>query len=223
MKSIIIFLLFFIIGVFAVLGYVYWNHQGAILNFSKPTITTKFSLANAPTDSLKGDIATMSGTVTWLSRVAKSPVKLKSPRSIQQGEELGAGKNSNVAVVIQNAEAIILSSNSLVNFIQMLPVNLVLEQNSGIVTYQNTGQSAMSVHSLDLITAVNRGSAEISMDQKTNTVTVTVEKGLVTEGYEDSSGNSNVVNVNEGQQFIFDDTALTGTVEGNETTTDEKF
>ncbi len=223
MKSVIIFLLFLLVGVAAVVGYSYWNHQSVAFILSKPAIATKFSMATAPIESLKGNIASMSGTATWLSRTAENPVKLKSPRSIQQGEELGTSKNGNVAVVIQNAEAIILSPNSLVTFIQMLPINIVLEQTSGSVMYQNTGQSAMSVRTFNLITAINRGSAEISMDQKTNAITVTVDKGLVTEGYLDANGNSNVINVNAGQQFVFDEIALTGTVEGKAEIQTKKF
>ena len=61
------------------------------------------------------------------------------------------------------------------------------------------------------------------MDQKTNAITVTVDKGLVTEGYLDANGNSNVINVNAGQQFVFDEIALTGTVEGKAEIQTEKF
>lgn len=219
MKRILLFILFFLIGCFSVIGYAYIYQQKAFFSPSTPKITTKFSLANAPSESLKGNIASMSGTVNWLSRTASSSVRIEKPQTIQQGEELTTGKNGNAAVVIQNAEAIILSPNTDINFIQLLPINLVLEQNSGTVTYQNTGQNALSVDTQNLITGIDRGTAEIVIDKKTNSITVTVEKGVVTEGYEDSSDTSNVVSVAAGQQFIFDDTALAGTVEGEEVNT----
>ena len=212
MKSLIVFILSLIVGVVLVAGYAYLNHQYAFALVSNPTITTKFSLSNAPTDSLKGEIASMSGTVTWLSRVAKKPVLLIAKQSIQQGEELGTGKNGNAAVTIQNTVAVILSANSLVNFIQMLPVNTVIAQDKGSVRYENVGGNALTVNTLDLITAINRSWANISVDPVAKTVTVTVQKGSVTVGYEDLQNTSNVVTVDAGKQFVFDDTTRTGTI-----------
>lgn len=213
MKWILIFIFFFIVGCGLVIGYAYQSHKQIFFTVLNSPITTKFSLENAPEDSLKGTIASMSGTVNWQSRTAKTFVQLKSPRLIQQGEELSTGRSGKAGVLIQKAAAIILSPNSDVNFIQMLPINLVMEQDKGTVIYQDAGQSAMSVKTLDLITAVNRAWAVISVDSKTQTVTVIAQKSSITEGYVDSQGNSNVVTVNAGQKFVFDDTTQEGTVE----------
>ncbi|SRR6266567_4409454 len=214
MKTVLLFLVFLFAGFTLISGFAYWQQrQQNETIVLRPQITTNFSMSNAPSESLKGNIASMSGTVRWLSRTATEPIKLLSPRVIQQGEALETEKNAKATVIIQNAEAITLSPNSYVNFIQLLPLNLVLEQNSGDIFYQNTGQSAMSIHTLDLLTAVNRGSARIAMDKNTKTVTVTVEKGLITEGYEDSTNMSTVVTVNAGQRYVFDDATRTGMIE----------
>ncbi len=213
MKSIVIFLLFLIVGLLATAGYKYWSYNQHVSTLSNSELTTKFSLNNAPTNSLKGKIASMSGTVNWLSRVAKKPVQLRFPRSVQQGEELGTAKNGSAAIVIQNAEAILLSPNSHVNFIQLLPINLVIAQDKGMVVYQNTGQSAMSIDTLDLITTVNKGGAKILVDPITNRVTVMVQKGSATVGYEDFQNNSNVITVGVGKEFVFDDSTRTGVIE----------
>jgi hypothetical protein len=212
MKWFFIFILFFIVGVGLVIGYTYWNHQNPFNVLPSP-ITTKFSLENAPEDSLKGTIASMSGTVNWQSRTAGHSVRLQSPRMIQQGEELSTGKNSIVRVVVQKAEEIIEFPDSHITFIQMLPINVVISQDAGSVFYENTGLSAMTVKTLDLVTSVNRAWVTISLDQSTDTVTVTPQKESVTEGYLDSEGNSNTVIIKAGQQFVFDDTTQTGSVE----------
>jgi len=212
MKSIAIFFLFLLAGFGIVTGHVYIQQQNPLFN-PNSTITTKFSLANAPGESLKGKIATMSGTVIWLSRVAKEPVKLTSLRTIQQGEELTTGKNSKAGILINNSAAVILSANSDVSFVQMLPINLVMSQDKGTIIYQDTGQNALSVQTSGLLTAINRAWAVISVNSKTETVTVTVQKGSVTEGYENSQNNSNVVTLNAGSKFVFDDTKQEGTVE----------
>jgi hypothetical protein len=214
MKNILFFFVFLLVGTGLVFGYRYLTKQQTGFLLHQPKIATAFSLKNAPRDSLKGKIATMSGSVTWLSRVATRPVTLSAPGYIQQGESLGTGKNGKAGVVIQNSGEVILTPDSHVNFIQMLPVNIVLDQDKGVVIYENTGQNAMSVQTLDLITSVNGALAVISLDQKTNTVTITVEKGSVTEGYEDLQNNSNVVNVPAGNIYTFDDTTRVGTVTG---------
>src|SRR5579863_6283243 len=127
MKSVFIFLLFLIVGFGLIVGYAYWNHQQDDLFVPNSALTTKFSLTNAPVNSLKGNIITMSGMVTWLSRVAKNPVQLSVSRMIQQGEELGTGKDGNATVVIQNNSTLTLLPNSDVNFIQLLSEDLVFK------------------------------------------------------------------------------------------------
>jgi hypothetical protein len=213
MKSLLIFIIFLLFGLGIVFGYAYYTHQQNVLLNTNTAITTKFSLENAPAESLKGKISSMSGTVIWLSRTAKKPVKLLSPRTIQQGEELITGKNGEATVVVNNSAAVGMSPNSDINFIQLLPINFVMAQDKGTVIFQSTGQNALTVRTLDLITSVNNAWAVISVDPKAKTVTVTVQRGSVTEAYEDSGDNSNVVTVNSGSEFVFDDNALQGTVE----------
>lgn len=213
MRLIVIFLFFLLVGFGSIFVYAYSQHKQNILFNSNSTITTKFSLQNAPEDSLKGIIASMSGIVNWQPRTATQAIRLHSPRKIQQGEELGTGKNSGASMVIQNAEEIIESSNSYINFIQMLPINIVIAQSAGTVFYGGTGASSMTVRTLDLITSIDRALAIISFDKSGSTVTVKVQKGSVTEGYIDSDGDSATVTVAAGQQFVFDDTTQTGTVQ----------
>jgi hypothetical protein len=212
MKSLIIFSISLVVGFLLVTGYAYWNHQRTFALVPTPVITTKFSLANAPQDSLKGEIASVSGSVNWLSRVAKKPVLLTSKHSIQQGEELGTGKNGNAIVTIQHTTAVLLSANSHINFIQILPINMVIAQDKGSVIYENVGSNALTVNTLDLITAINRSWVQISVDPVAKSVTVTVQKGSITVGYEDLQNTSNVVTVDAGKEFVFDDTSRIGTV-----------
>lgn len=213
MKSILFFFIFFLIGCGLIVGYRYITSQNDSLFSLKPTLTSQFSLTHAPSESLQGNIATMSGTVNWLSRTATKSIRLKSSRSIQQGEEISTGNNGHVVVIIHNAAAVSLSSNSQVSFIQLLPVNLVIEQDKGEVSYENKGEESMSIRTDDVLAEINRAVATITVDPDNNLITVTVVKGIVREGYEDSQNISNVVTVNAGSQFIFDETTKEGTVQ----------
>ena len=213
MKAVLIFLVFFLFGIALVLSYRYWNQQMPIFTNPKPAITTKFSLEKAPRESLQGNIATMSGTVAWLSRTAAKPEQLKKPRLIQQGEELSTGANGNAVIFIKNDTLVQVSPNTHISIIQLLPQNFVFDQDKGMVRYQNTWQVPVSVKSYDVITMITKGIVTIAVDQKKKTVSVVVEKGTVREGFEDSQNNSTVVTVEAGQTFLFDETTKIGTLQ----------
>ena len=201
------------IGLSIILSYRYWSPQQLLLGNVKPAITTKFSLKNAPSDSLQGFIATMSGNVTWLSRTSSKPVQLKSRQSIQQGEEISTGTNGQVVVRVQNEASLLLHPNTHVSIVQLLPQNFVFIQDKGSVHYENTIQVPISIKSFDLATIIIKGFVTLSADPKNQTVSVSVEKGSVKEGYEDSQNTSNVVTVNPGQTFVFDETNKIGTIQ----------
>lgn len=203
------FIVVFLIGFVIVFGYSYKNQQQ--LSYSNMPLTTKFSLDKAPSESLQGEVASISGKVNWLSRIAVKPVSIKSSRRIQQGEELSTSNNGHAIVRIQKDALITLSPNSHINFIQLLPINFVFAQDKGSISYQSDGQ-AVSVISHGLDTAISRGWAIIVVDPVDDTVTISVTRGFVTVGYEDEQNNSNVVTVNAGQQFNFDYTTKTGSI-----------
>ncbi len=212
MKPVLLFLLFFLVGLAGVLGYRYWNQPQNIFS-TKPDLTTKFSLEKAPSESLQGNIATISGTVTWLSRTAAKPVQLKSPRRIQQGEEFSTGSNGRAVIRIKNDSSLLLSPNTHISIIQLLPENFVFVQDQGSVHYENTIQVPVSVRSYDLVTIITKGIVTLSVNPKEKVVSVSVEKGIIKEGYEDLQNTSNVVTVNEGQTFLFNETLRTGMIQ----------
>ena len=210
MKNALLVLIFFLLGLAIVLGYRFWNKQVTVF---KPTVTTKFSLENAPSESLRGNISTLSGTVAWLSRTGAKPVQIKTPRAIQQGESVTTGTNGKAVLLIKNDSMLSLSTDTQISIIQLLPQNFVFEQDKGTIQYQNTVHVPLSVKSYDLLTIITSAIVTISVDSKKKTVSVAVERGSVKEGYEDSQNNSTVSTINAGQTFVFDDTTKTGTVE----------
>ena len=212
MKTVLLFLVSLFAGFTIISVYTYWHGQ-QLGNIIKPSnvVKTDFSLKNAPQKTLKGNVASTSGTVKWLSRVAAKSVQIHAPHKVQQGESLSTGKNSEAVVTINNAAAISILSNTDVNFIQLLPINVVLEQNDGSVTYQNTIQVPISVRSFNLVTVLTQGVATIAADKRSKTVIVTILKGVAREGYQDTQSESNIVTLTAGEQFVFDDTTREGT------------
>lgn len=215
MKNFIYFLLFLVTGFAVSACFFFFIYSKYLPDNQNIEISTKFSLINAPEESLKANIATMSGTVYWLSRTAKKPIKLISPRKIQQGEELYTGNKSFVGITINKLEAIYLVSNSNINFIQMLPINEVILQDKGTISYDNFSQNALSVVTQSLITSINNGAATISINPASNSVTVTVQKGALTDGYIDSEENSDALNIQAGQIIQYNLNSKTISVSGH--------
>jgi hypothetical protein len=155
----------------------------------------------------------MSGKVMWLSRTGAKPIQLKSPRAIQQGEEISTGSNGQAVIRIQNDASLLLFPNTHVSIIQLLPQNFVFVQDRGSVRYENTIQVPVSIKTLDLLSLLVKGIVTVSIDPQGKTVSVNLAKGNLQEGYEDAQNNSSTMTVNQGQTFVFDDRNKIGTIQ----------
>jgi hypothetical protein len=211
MRSFLLFLFFLLIGLSLVLMYNYWNTKFFTVNTS-PGVTTKFSLKDAPSESLSASVATLSGSVNWRSRISTNTIQLKMYQKVQQGEEITTGHNGKAGLKIQNDAFLLLEPNTHIAIIQLLPVNFVFVQDKGKVEYANTIRVPISVRSLDLLSVITNGDVIITVDPNKQTVMVAVLKGSVKEGYEDLQNTNTVMNLNAGQIFVFDETNRIGTI-----------
>ncbi|MGH7203177.1 MAG: hypothetical protein ACREHC_01895 [Candidatus Levyibacteriota bacterium] len=212
MKRVLLFISLFIIGFVFAIAFMHIHQQQTTQKIAERAKTSAFSLERAPTDSLQGKIATLSGTVNWQSRVATQPAQIKKPRIIQQGEELRTGKDGTVSVQMHDGPLLTLLPNSHVNFIQTLPSSMVITQDQGTVTYRTSGK-AVSIESLSLLTILHDGMMTVSVDQTVDTARIDVTNGNTTEAFNDSNNLSNVIPVTSGHAFLFSDDTLTGSVE----------
>lgn len=214
MRQLLVTLLFLLVGFILVQGAKYFYQLQNPTTSPQLTNATQFSLVKAPNQSLQGKIASLSGTVNWLSRVATKTSPPKHLQNIQQGEELSTGKNGQVIVQIKNFVSLAMASESQLNFIQLLPINLILMQDSGIVTYAASGMGTLSIRSHELLTILNKGVVTISIDKEAHTITIEAIKGTLHEGYVDTQGSSKVVTLNQGQSYIFDEIRREGITKG---------
>src|SRR6185437_11369459 len=147
MKLFLLFIVFFLIGLAIVLSNHYWNSQILPSGFSIPSVTTKFSLKNAPSESLRGTITSMSGDVNWLSRTDAKSTQLKTKQTVQQGEEVSTGNNGKAVINIKNTAVLAIQPNSHISIIQLLPQNFVFVQDKGTVDYGNAVKYPTTVRS----------------------------------------------------------------------------
>jgi hypothetical protein len=168
-----------------------------------PLAASSFSLNSPPSESLKGTIVSLSGDVSWQSRVATEASEITKPMQIQQGEEIFTKEKGQAAVIFSGAANILIYPKTKVNFIQTLPSNILIGQNTGTVEYKLLNKSPLSVRSQDLLIKVNQGEISISVSEKQPYITVDVKEGSITAGYNDLNFLTKVVDVAENKRLIF--------------------
>lgn len=217
MKNLLIFILFAFIGL-GIVGIIVIYPKTASQTNSKQEAKlsflpqNQFSIINAPSETIRGRIATLSGEVKWQDRVATQASEIVNPQAVQQGEELSTGDNGNLEVEISTAVKLKVLPKSRISFIQTLPQNVVLSQNQGKIEYQKTGFIPISVRIDKLLLQIEKGEITVSIDETKPVTTIKVLTGLITLAYNDSQNVSNVKQLKEGKQFIFNNTTRQGIV-----------
>lgn len=177
--------------------------------FPTPKVSS-FSLENAPSESLKGQISTMSGEILWQSRISTEEAQISSPQLIQQGEKLETGKKSTLVLNYAGVVNITFSPETAIDIIQTLPSNLVFSQDSGNAEYKNLGSSSVvSVRALSLLVQ-NGGDINVSIDPQSPIVTLVVKSGTATVAYNSLGFVSHEFTLSAGRTYTFNDRTRIG-------------
>ncbi|MBI3888149.1 hypothetical protein HY310_03735 [Candidatus Microgenomates bacterium] len=164
---------------------------------TKPNLSgikpTAFSIENAPINSLRGYVATLSGRVNWLSRVATEPALLNT-NILQQGDTLITSDSARLKISFKDTN-ISLEPKTEVEIIQTLPDQLVFNQKSGEATYSGE----LSVRSLRLLSKI---SGTVSIKIKNDLIYLNIVEGKAIAAFNDINFNSKVVEVKK--YIIFD-------------------
>ncbi len=212
MKKLLIFLIFLFIGiVLGSISYV-WKSNQPNNNIVRVKKEPQFSIEKAPKNSETGTIQSMSGTIKWESRIATEASQITKLVPIQQGEELMSGEDGNAVVRFQSGLIISLTPNSHISFVQILPTNFVVNQLKGTIEYQKDNFIPLAIRSLHLLTQMSDGDVSITVDPKTASINITVKQGSVKIAFNDLQNISNVISLNKGDQYLFDDEKRQGNV-----------
>src|SRR3989338_454957 len=128
MKDLVLFIISLVLGIGIVFGYSILKTQNNLQKqvISKKSPASTFSIDTPPSESLKGSIASRSGTLLCESRIASSPGKLEDTIQIQQGERLLTEDKSSATVNFAQVGSFELADNSDLSLFQTLPVDLVV-------------------------------------------------------------------------------------------------
>src|ERR1035437_8201592 len=212
LKNIFLLIVSIILGSLIIIGGFLWisPRNTQVIKIILPK--SLFSIETAPTNSLVGEIASLSGKVAWQSRVAPVALLINSTVKLQQGEEIDTYNNGSANINFPTFGTIFLSPNTQVNFIQTLPENFVVNQKQGTAIYTKTGENPSSVIALDLLININSGESKILVDKDTAKITITVETGSLTVAFNDTDNNTNVITLNSGDEYIFNDNTRLGAI-----------
>lgn len=208
----IFFFLYALVGGFILIG-LYFRFTGTKkpnVEIKIPFIGSQFSLENAPSQSLKGKIISMSGEVDWQSRVATESSKLNTSTQLQQGENITTGPSGNIKVQFGNGAEISLLPKTKIEIIQTLADNIVFNQISGIVVYKKTANYPLSIRAMHLL-AETEDAITISIDN--SIVTLESTSGNSKIAFNDANNKSQVIIIPNGSSYIFNDDTRIGVLE----------
>ena len=176
----------------------------------RPTPTPDYTLIppatfvmQPPTDALVGSIATQSGEVMKLGRLDEEyqPSPLAGP--VFQGESFATGKDGMVSFLVGQTGEIIMTKESELSFISLLPTSLLIRVKNGTVRIRAPSNGfPMSVRVLQTLVRIPEGEVEVSLEGQRASIQIiegtagigAIDADNVTSAYSVSEGDSIQVN-----------------------------
>ncbi len=180
---------------------------------SPPTITSSFSIANPPKQSIQGTISAISGDVEVETRIATQPAKFTGMEPLVQGELVLTKTDGQANIEFPSSTSISLLKNTQVSIIQALQSSFVYSQDSGTATYHITGTYPVALIQNNLLLQLGNTSSVVTISVDNDTTSISQKSGSGTIGYTDSTDTSQQVSLKAGQRFVFSQTNLTGNLE----------
>ena len=211
MKYVLFIILALVVGLLAGGGIYYWQHktptdpETVVTPVQNKPIGTAFSLEQAPINSLRGEIISLTGIPYWESRIATEPAVLREEIAVQQGEKLIASDSGTITVKFASAGSVKLFPKSEIDIIQTLPVNLVFAQKKGKVEYTSLGSSPFSIRSFHLLLTIPKGKVIMNVDDATESITAEVVEGEIIAAFNSPEFVSQTMSASAGQMVYFSD------------------
>lgn len=213
MKNVVLFITFLLVGFVLTFFLIYKNTSQKVIT---PQVKisqepSKFSLEDAPSTSLHGDITLLSGEVKWQSRTATESSIITLKQKVQQGESLETGKTGKVSVAFPGM-LFQLSPTTKLTIIQALPTSMVVEQPSGEIEYQASSSAVLGIRTSPILLESHGGNFSVAIDDGDGTVTISVTSGGVTAAYNDNDNVSTVQKIGKDEVLTFDPSTRTSII-----------
>lgn len=203
-----LFILFILLGVLIVTGYgiVRKNPRRPIANIIETATKPSYTIENAPSETIKGNIIQMTGNVNWESRTATKSSPITNPAPIiQQGEEIDTQDNGQVSLDFPGAVSMTIAPKTQIDFVQTLPANFVFSIASGSAEFKTLSTIPVTVRAFHLLVKQNNGDVGVAIDEVNGLIDLNIMSGSVTAAYNDLNLNSHEVNFVSGQKASFNE------------------
>ncbi len=206
-KYLFIFIITFLIGILGITGFIFTQKSPAkpITNIIQTVAKPDFSIANSPSESIRGSVKQMSGDVFWQSRVATNSSQINSLIFLQQGEEIQTKDNGNLVLEFPNIINMTVSPKTQIDFVQTLPQEFVISIASGSADIKKLSDTPVSIRSYHLLIRQNTGDLSLNVDIEKGITSLNVISGSVTASYNDLDLTSHVIDFTGGQKANFND------------------
>jgi len=203
MKNILIFIAYFLLGIFLIFSFRQLTETINSHELNSPLPQFYFSLDTPPSQSLQGAITALSGEVVWQSRTATEPAKITKLRQVRQGEEIKTLDTGQTTIVFSDIADITVYPKTDINIIQTLPSNILIGQNNGAADYKKLDGNPLTIRSQNLLIKINQGEIMISVDENKPYITVNVITGSVSVAYNDINFITKLIAVSSGENILF--------------------
>lgn len=203
-------LLLGILGLTAVFAFRSWQvSRIPTLPFTPETSVTTLT---PPTQSLQGIILSQRGVVKKLGRGQTEFAPIDATKPILQGEIVITENYARANIRIGTIGAVILDASSEVDFVNLIPENLVIHQKEGNIQYDTT--QPLSVRSLHMLLTLFKGSGRVTA--RNGLISVTISDGEARLAMVDNDNNTHVWSLTEGQTAMVNDEKQTVETNGTE-------
>ena len=157
-----------------------------------------------PSSALIGKIVQMNGEVKRQARDKEEFEKITDSSDILQGESVRTLRNSRVTIEFTDFASIILSQNSQLDLINLIPDNFLFQQSIGNINFKVSPGKTFSNRILHSLISISDGETIISNDE--DSVTIQVKSGRAKVAFVDLDNQTQVFELATGDKALIDDT-----------------
>jgi hypothetical protein len=120
-----------------------------------------------------------------------------------QGTRLITQEKSTAEVQFPPAITLHMSETSDISFIQTLPIDFVVQQKTGEITYEVSGHSPLSIRLRSALLTLRSGTVKVSLTNGDSIILISTIKGTATIGFNDIENVTQVFTLREGQVYEY--------------------
>lgn len=163
-----------------------------------------------PSQALEGILENISGEVTKQERDKEDWEKISSSSAIVQGEQIKIGKVGKARVVFSDQLNLTLGNNAQIWFVNTIAQQILLEQEDGLITYENTTPFSLKI--FNSLIYFEQGSYKMEVDSTLGRFNLNVSSGNAKLSFVDKENETQVHKLVKGNSVKYDSATKTAII-----------